>query len=48
MMNKATAVLLQHANDIYTELVNDKSMDDYKSELLIIGEGFFGIVFKLS
>ena len=40
MMNKATAVLLQHANDIYTELVNDKSMNDYKSELLIIGEKF--------
>ena len=40
MMNKATAVLLQHAHDIYTELVNDKSMNDYKSELLIIGEKF--------
>ena len=40
MMNKATAVLLQHANDIYTELVNDKSMDDYEIELLIIGEKF--------
>ena len=40
MMNKATAVLLQHANDIYTELVNDKSMNDYKIELLIIGEKF--------
>ena len=40
MMNKATAVLLQHANDIYTGLVNDKSMNDYKSELLIIGEKF--------
>ena len=39
-MNKATAVLLQHANDIYTELVNDKSMNDYKIELLIIGEKF--------
>ena len=40
MMNKATAVLLQHAHDIHTELVNDKSMNDYKSELLIIGEKF--------
>ena len=40
MMNKATSVLLQHANDIYTELVNDKSMNDYKIELLIIGEKF--------
>jgi len=39
-MNKATAVLLQHAHDIHTELVNDKSMNDYKSELLIIGEKF--------
>ena len=40
MMNKATAVLLQHANDIHTELVNDKSMNEYRTELLIIGEKF--------
>ena len=40
MMNIATAVLLQHANDLYTELVNDKSMNDYRTELLIIGEKF--------
>ena len=40
MMNIATAVLLQHAHDIHIELVNDKSMNDYKSELLIIGEKF--------
>ena len=40
MMNKATAVLLQHAHDIHIELVNDKSMNDYKIELLIIGEKF--------
>lgn len=40
MMNKATVVLLQHAHDIHTELVNDKSMNDYRTELLIIGEKF--------
>ena len=40
MMNKATAILLQHAHDVYTELNNDKSMKQYRTELLIIGEKF--------
>lgn len=40
MMNKATAVLLQHSQDIHTELLNDKSMKNYKIELLFIGEKF--------
>lgn len=40
MMNKATAILLQHANDVYTDLNNDKSLKDYRTELLIIGEKF--------
>ena len=39
-MNLATAVLLQHANDIYTELVNDPELKNHKTDLLIIGEKF--------
>ena len=40
MMNKATAILLQHANDIFTELNNDPTLKPYKTELLIVGEKF--------
>ena len=40
MMNKATAILLQHANDIFTELNNDPTLKTYKTELLIVGEKF--------
>lgn len=39
-MNIATAVLLQHANDIKTELVNDLKLSEYRSDILIISEKF--------
>lgn len=39
-MNIATSVLLQHANDIKTELVNDIKLSEYRSDILIISEKF--------
>ena len=40
MMNIATAVLIQHSQDIYTELVNDYNLSPYRSELVQISEHY--------
>lgn len=40
MMNLATAVLLQQASDILTELMNDNKLSEYRSDIIIISEKF--------
>lgn len=39
-MNQLTAIYLQHANDILTELLNDQKLTENKADLLLISEAF--------
>lgn len=39
-MNITTAVLLQQAQDILTELMNDNKLSEYRSDIIIISEKF--------